>query len=348
MKRKKSETPKKKKPLALKILLAVVILLLILIAGAYAFIQFELGKINRLDVSTYVEEDFDTDTEEADTISDEDLDWGEVEDQVSVSGVVNILLIGQDTRVEGQRARSDSMILLSINKNTSQVTMVSLMRDLYVQIPGYSNNKLNAAFQFGGFELLDATIEANFGIPIDYNVEVDFSGFSDIIDTIGGIDITLSAEEAEYLNETNGITSLVEGANHLDGALALSYARTRYVGFYDFQRTYRQRTVLLAIFEQMRNESWTTLLSIYDQIADDLSTDLSNNNILSIAFSTYMMGVDHINSYRLPTDDLYSNEVIRSMDVLVINDWDRARELLRAFLYSDDAGASLVEEESYS
>lgn len=346
--KKKNQENKKKKSLVLKVLLAVVILLLVLVAGVYAFIQLELGKINRLGVSTYTEEDFEADTDADDTISDEDLDWGEVEDQVSVSGVVNILLIGQDTRVEGERARSDSMIVLSINKNTRQVTLVSLMRDLYVQIPGYSNNKLNAAFQFGGFELLDATIETNFGIPIDYNVEVDFSGFADIIDTIGGIDITLSEEEAEYLNEVNGVSSLVPGVNHLNGDLALSYARTRYVGFYDFQRTYRQRTVLLAIFEKMRSEKWTTLLSLYHEVADDLSTDLSNNNIISIAFSTYMMGIDHINSYRLPTNDLYSDEIVRGMDVLVMKDWNKARELFRAFLYSDDAGASLVEEESYS
>lgn len=346
--KKKNQKNKKKRSLVLKILLAVVILLLILVAAVYGFIQLELGKINRLGVSSYTEEEFETDTDANDTISDEDLDWGEAEDHVSVSGVVNILLIGQDTRVEGERARSDSMIVLSINKNTSQMTMVSLMRDLYVQIPGYSNNKLNAAFQFGGFELLDATIEENFGIPIDYNVEVDFSGFSDIIDTIGGVDITLSEEEAEYLNSGNGGNRLSAGVNHLNGDLALSYARIRYVGFYDFQRTYRQRTVLLAIFEKMRGESWTTLLSLYNEIADDLSTDLSNNEILSIAFSTYMMGVDHINSYRLPTNDLYSDEIVRGMDVLVMKDWNQARELLRAFLYSDDAGASLVEEETYS
>lgn len=93
-----------------------------------------------------------------------------------MDGVVNVLLVGQDTRKAEERARSDSMILLSVNKNTNQLTMISLMRDLYVQIPGYSDNKLNAAYAFGGFELLDETIATNFGIAVDYNVEAQLQG----------------------------------------------------------------------------------------------------------------------------------------------------------------------------
>lgn len=337
----------KKKSMALRALIVAIIILLLIGAGAFAFVQVQLNKINRVGVTEYQEETYEPETDADDTVADDELDWGDVDDVVAVKGVVNILLVGQDTRVKGERARSDSMILLSINKNTKQVTMVSLMRDLYVQIPGYNNNKMNAAFQFGGFELLDATVEENFGVPVDYNVEVDFEGFADIIDTVGGVDIELSQEEADYLNAEWG-ASVFTGMNHLNGKDALAYARTRHVGRYDFQRTYRQRTVLMAVFNKMRTQEWTSLLKVYDAVADDVTTDLTNNDILSIGLSTYLMGVDHLNSYRLPTDDNYRGEVVRGLDALVIQDWNKARELLRAFLYSEDAGASLVEEEKYS
>lgn len=338
---------KKKTPVVLKVLLAVLVLLLMLLVGAYAFVQVQLGKINDLGVIEY--EDTVADTVEQ-PAEDDGLDWGTLDDVVSVKGVVNILLVGQDTRVEGERARSDSMILLSINKNTKQVTMVSLMRDLYVQIPGYRNNKMNAAFQYGGFELLDATIEENFGVPVDYNVEVDFSGFKDIIDAVGGIDIELTQEEADYMNagyHSKKVSGMTAGMNHLDGEAALVYARIRYVGRYDFQRTYRQRTVIKTVFEKVRHEKWNTLLDIYNSVADDVRTDLTSNDMLKLGFATLLMGVDHINSYRLPTDDNYENSTLRG-DSLVIKDWDLAREMLRAFLYSEDAGASLVQEENYS
>lgn len=110
----------------------------------------ELGKIGRLGKSFFTSENFEQDGSGADTI--EAVDWGKADIATSVDGVVNVLLVGQDTRKAEERARSDSMILLSVNKNTNQLTMISLMRDLYVQIPGYSDNKLNAAYAFGGFE----------------------------------------------------------------------------------------------------------------------------------------------------------------------------------------------------
>ncbi|MFQ9799037.1 MAG: LCP family protein [Clostridia bacterium] len=100
--------------------------------------------------------------------------------------MVNILLIGQDRREGEGRQRSDSMILATINKKSQSIYLTSFMRDMYVPIPGYSDNRINAAYAFGGMDLLDDTIETNFGIHIDGNVEVDFSGFKTLIDMMGG------------------------------------------------------------------------------------------------------------------------------------------------------------------
>ena len=309
-----------------------------MLGGALAaFGGFELSKINRLGASIFTKEDFDQDASGADTI--EAVDWGEAHVATKVDGVVNILLVGQDTRGE-QRQRSDSMIILSINKNTKQMTMVSIMRDLYVQIPGYSDNRINSAYAFGGFELLDATIEQNFGVVIDYNVEVNFNGFKDIVDKVGGIDVDLTEAEVEYMNSEKFAHTMnykqkqnfKVGTNHLDGAQALCYARIRRVGD-DFARTQRQRTIIQTVYQKAKEESWTKLLGIYESVADDLTTDMDALQLVSVAFSGYNMGLDSINSYRVPSDGSYLNETINRMMVLVPKDWNATRNELKEFLY---------------
>lgn len=175
--------------------------------AVYAFGQWELGKIGRLGKSFFTSENFEQDGSGADTI--EAVDWGKA-DIAHQRGRRGQRASGGPGHPEGRRAgRSDSMILLSVNKNTNQLTMISLMRDLYVQIPGYSDNKLNAAYAFGGFELLDETIATNFGIAVDYNVEVNFKGFKDIVDTIGGLDLELNETEAEYMNSAEFVEDRV-------------------------------------------------------------------------------------------------------------------------------------------
>ncbi|MCD8190804.1 MAG: LCP family protein [Clostridiales bacterium] len=312
----------------LRVLLIVLLVLVLIAGGLFIFIQVKLGAINRVFSTDYGDESTDITEIEA-------VDWGEAGVATSVDGVVNVLLVGQDTRT-GERERSDTMIILSINKNTQQITMVSLMRDLYVQIPGYSNNRLNAAYQYGGFELLDATIEENFAIVIDYNVEVDFEGFEDIIETLGGIDVELTEAEAEYINGKMDQDTLTEGVNHLTGEEALWYVRTRKVGNSDFERTERQRRVLEIIYEDLMDASWLKLLKVYDSVADNITTDMTNTQIISIAYSAYTMDLSEMNSYRIPADGTYYNAILGAgMEVLIPNDWDETRALLWDYLYSD-------------
>jgi LCP family protein required for cell wall assembly len=239
------------------------------------------------------------------------------------------------------------MIILSINQNTNQLTMGSLMRDLYVQIPGHSQGKLNAAYALGGSELLDQTISENFGIVIDYNVVVDFNGFKDIVDTLGGIDVELTEAEAKYLSGggvkyTEGRThDVVAGVNHLDGWAALDYARIRHVGNSDFERTERQRRVIEIVYEMLRKQSLDELMKVYDSIADDISIDMNTDQLLSLANSAYQMGLESINSYRIPADNMYSDERVAKWGaVLVANDWDLTRELVKGYLYSEDPEAA--------
>ena len=119
--------------------------------------------------------------------------------EADASNIKSILLIGQDKREGESRQRSDSMILATLDKDQGTVSLTSFMRDLYVAIPGYSTTRINAAYAYGGMDLLDQTLEENFGVKIDGNVEVDFEVFQVLVDKVGGIDLELTQAEADYI-----------------------------------------------------------------------------------------------------------------------------------------------------
>ena len=262
-------------------------------------------------------------------LNPEDVLWPDIEEDIlEGKNVVNILLIGQDRRDGETRQRSDTIILATLNKEKNKISITSFMRDLYVQIPGYSDNRINAAYPFGGMELLDQVIETNFGIHIDGNVEVDFSGFQTIIDMLGGVEIELSQAEADYIcgRSQNVLYPqtyredwqyLTEGVNTLTGEQALVHARNRSIGNSDYERTERQREVLLACFEKVKEADMLTLLSLVDDAFDMITTDLSHGELLGYAMNVLDMGFDSLESYRIPQDGAFSTAVIRQMQVLV-------------------------------
>lgn len=291
---------------------------------------FETDEIIGTGTDAIIDENLDStpsDTEDAlEWIDPDDVEWDFIE-QIEDDHLINILLVGQDQR-EGQgRQRSDTMILCSINSETGKISLISFLRDLYVQIPGgYSDNRLNAAYVFGGFELLDATFTENFGVTIDGNFEADFTGFKTIIDMVGGIDVELTSTEATYMNK-RGHSSIVEGLNHLDGKEALTYARARKIDS-DFGRTERQRKVLLAVYERTKNLPVSELLSLLYNTLSYLTTDMTDGEILSLAYRLLPLASSvSINSYSVPASDCYYNASIRKMSVLV-PDLTRIRQYL--------------------
>lgn len=301
-----------------------------------------LGLINKVDKETdstmsssEIQDYLDTQpTETADptftgpTLNAEDIVWGEQTDPIEQSeNVINILLIGQDRRPGQGRARSDSMILCTLNKSTKTVTMTSFMRDTYVQIPGYSSNRINASYAWGGMELLDKTLERNFGVQVDGNIEVDFSGFITIVDMMGGVEIYLTASEAQYLNywgnwnrngEFEDEPDVHEGVNLLSGPRALGYARARYIGNGDFGRTERQRTLLTAIADKAKTLSVFEFNKILKTALPLITTDMSNAEIISLALEVFpMLSELEINTQRVPADGAYQMTMIDGMSVLL-------------------------------
>lgn len=248
------------------------------------------------------------------------------------SGIVNILLIGQDRREGEQTARSDSMILLTYHRKTGDITMTSFLRDLYVSIPGHSSNRINAAYSEGGMTLLDDTLKENFDLHIDGNIEVDFSQFSNIIDLLGGVEIELREDEANEINRETD-SSLGAGRQTLNGAQALTYARIRKLDLDgDFSRTNRQRKVISALLNRYRNMKWTQMLSTMEQLLPMISTDLNYGQLVLLAMEILpKLPEAQISNQRIPADGTFSNESINGMAVLSA-DLDANRELLRETL----------------
>jgi len=268
----------------------------------------------------------------APVMKEEDVDWGSEEEvqPVEVSeNIVNILLIGQDARPGESRARSDSMILVTFNKGNGTITMTSFLRDLYVRIPGYSDNKLNAAFAAGGMELLDETLAVNFGVEVDGNVEVDFSHFADVINLLGGVEMEIRQDEANYINMKTGRYTLNAGVHNLDGEQALFYSRIRHLDWdADFSRTNRQRKVINALIEKFRNTKMTTLLGLLDDLLPMITTDMTNAEMIGYATDLFpMLSGCKIISQRVPEDMKYQFATIRGMSC-VVADMDAARALI--------------------
>lgn len=204
--------------------------------------------------------------------------------QLGNSKPVNILLIGQDA-VRDSGARSDSMILCTFNKKNNTITMTSFLRDLYVKIPGHKSNRINAAYRFGGTELLNQTLYENFGIEVDGNIQVDFSCFEKIIDSLGGVTMDLTAAEAKFINTHMKEDTLSEGTHLLTGAQALLYARNRYDVDGDFSRTNRQRKLLNVLLETYKGKKLSEMLALVQDILPMINTDLSKADLTAYAVS---------------------------------------------------------------
>lgn len=311
---KKKFAKKKKKLTRKQLILIVVLVLLFAVISIVGFtVLHYTGLINHIkdyDVISPEDEYFETDdTNGLEVIDPNSIEW-DLSGPLGDEDLLNLLLVGQDRRPGQGRQRSDAMILISLNPDTGKVAVVSFMRDLYVQIPGYSDNRLNAAYVFGGFPLLKDTLYKNFGVTVDGCFEVDFSGFEGVINALGGVDLELSKAEAEIV----GVSS---GNVHLNGAQALTYARIRKIDS-DFGRTQRQRAVLTSAFSKVRSKSVQELFSLLDKVLPLISTDMSTTQIYSLAAKLAPLAAKaEIANHTVPLSGTYRNANVRGMAVLI-------------------------------
>ena len=314
---------------AMKLLCSLLALVLVLLLGATALFPQVLGKIH------YTQPVTDFGTRLGGFVSNLASEGFGTESGLiggTGSGIVNILLIGQDRREGEETARSDSMILCTYHRKTGNVTMTSFLRDLYVPIPGHHNNRINAAYSEGGAALLDRTLRENFDLHIDGNVEVDFSQFSQIIDLLGGVQLELREDEAAEINKETG-SGLSAGVQVLNGEQALTYARIRKLDADgDFSRTSRQRKLMNALLGSYRNIKWKDLLPLIDELLPLISTDMNYGRLVLLSMEILPKLSDaQITSQRIPADGTFTDEKIDGMAVLSA-DLEANRQLLRETL----------------
>jgi LCP family protein required for cell wall assembly len=199
-------------------------------------------------------------------------------------GQVNILLLGSDLRSRDPAFRTDIILWVSINPHIKSVSVISFPRDLYVFLPGVGMQRINTAQEFGGFALTQATFETNFGVRPDHYMLTNFSGFTSIIDILGGIDVNT----AENLTDScdipgyNEKCSVGPGLVRMDSRLALWYVRSRYTTD-DIDRGRRAQEVALAIFYRLLSlDALSQAPKLYEQFQGMIETDLSLVDILPL------------------------------------------------------------------
>ncbi|MDO4189823.1 MAG: LCP family protein, partial [Lachnospiraceae bacterium] len=269
---------------------------------------------------------------------EEDLE-NNIEDMASNSELYNtdcfnLLLIGVDSRSNNYSGRSDVMILVSINKETKRVVMTSILRDTFVSIPGNGTNRLNAAYAYGGEDLLVETIKANFGIDVDRCAIVNFYVVMDLVNAVGGVDIELSSDEIKVMNKyyiegwnyifdepkgTDIIDESLAGTTvHLNGKQALAYARVRYVGT-DFARTARQREVIMLCLEKIKGMSLSELDTLAEELLPKIRTNLTESDCASLLLMALNISSYSFDNMTIPIEGSWSNVNIRGMSVLAID-----------------------------
>lgn len=249
--------------------------------------------------------------------------------------LINVLCIGVDSRNDDLEGRSDAMILFTINTDEKKMVMTSLMRDCYVYIPGYGNNRLNAAYAYGGAELLYETIQANFGIAVNKCIVVNFRFVAEMVDALHGVDLTLSKDEVEIMNDyvrsmngtifdadkEDGIVPVPETDSvdlHLSGKQALGYSRNRYTGT-DYNRTERQRNVITKCLEKLKRCNLMELHALAEDLLPQIGTDLSAGDIAKLLLILADMNSYELKQFTMPTPGTSYDLVVNGMMVLGVD-----------------------------
>jgi LCP family protein required for cell wall assembly len=219
---------------------------------------------------------------------------------------MNILVMGVDARPqEGYVTRSDTNILVTVDASQPYIGMLSIPRDLYVNIPGFGYARINAAHIYGenaaqgyGADLMAQTIANNFNVPVHRTLRMNFRGFVAIVDAAGGIDIDVPGAIYDYAYPTEDYGTMEitfeQGRQHMDGERALQYARTRH-GSSDFRRAERQQQIIVALFRKLFNPvNWWRIPAVYTAIITNVETDLTLFDAAMLAPTVLWVGPEGV------------------------------------------------------
>lgn len=260
--------------------------------------------------------------------------------------VDNILLIGEDDKGKTGVARSDTMIILTINKSSKSIKLTSLTRDTLVMIPNKGYEKLNHAYAYGGPKLLLKTINDNFDIDIKDYAVVDFKSFIEIVDILDGVDISIDEREINHLNKVietcyrldsakKGNIEYISttGEHTLNGYQALAYARIRKIDTI-YNRDQRQREILSSIAHKLSNTSIKTYPAIAKSLIKHVKVNISIDKIMKLAYIAHDFAGYDIEQMEFPKREYRSEGKIKENGMFVIK-WDKEKNIsdLKKFIY---------------
>lgn len=300
---------KRKKKIWKKVLL--LLLLLVCATFAYVYFQYKQGVSKSLD-ETPVQQEVYT--------------FAGQKDQY---GGTNILLLGSDARGK-EKSRADTIMIAHYNEDKGTFKLTSIMRDTYVDIPGHDKNKINAAFAFGGPELMRKTIKENFDIDLQYYAIIDFEGFVQLIDEAfpGGVEVNVEKKMSEYIDVV-----LEPGVQKLDGEHLLGYVRFRHDAVGDFGRVRRQQEVVKVVGNQLASfETLPKLPKLIGVVTPYVNTNIDTTDTLFMAKDFLSKDRGTIKSFRIPVDNTYTDEKIKGIGAVLDPDLEKNQEALHQFI----------------
>jgi len=244
-------------------------------------------------------------------------------------GAVNVLLLGSDSRGEKQ-SRTDTIMVAHYDPQSHKIKLISLMRDMLVSVPGHGQQKLNAAYSFGGPELLRETIKENFGLDLHYYAIVDFKGFEKAVDLLvpNGIEVDVPYEMSYGID-----TPLEKGKQKLHGKELLGYVRFRHDRLSDFGRVQRQQEVISKLTKEAVNlNSVVKLPKLVGLINKYIDTNIDTSTLLTIGKDILTKKSSNIETFRLPEDGSFQNKRDENLGDVLEVDFDQNIEALNNFL----------------
>lgn len=328
---------KSKKPI---IITSVIVVLFTLIISGGLFIKGIFGNIEKVEATP---EDLGIEKVEKPKV-EEEVTYGTYRPD---ERYLNIALLGVDTRVIGNYdgTRADSIMILSIDRETKAIKLASVARDTYANIEGYGMDKINHAYAYGGPNLMVKTLNQNFNLAITDYVVVNFFGMAEIIDRLGGVELEVDADEIQYINsyidevsKIKGITPehiTTPGTYNLNGVQAVAYSRIRYTDGGDFKRTERQREVLLKLAEKSSSVKITDVIPIINQLSSNLMTTLGASDMTNLAVELIKGGYSSNMSQTMFPEAAYSGGDMINGVYYYVTDLSQAASSINNFFYGE-------------
>ncbi|MDR0738677.1 MAG: LCP family protein [Oscillospiraceae bacterium] len=288
------------------------------------------------------------------------------EKQTTNLKVLNVLVLGADARPGEKNGRSDCILVVSINIERKKIKVTSIMRDTWVDIPGWSFDKACHSFAYGGPSLAVQMIEKNFDIKIYRYASIDFSGFEDIVEVLNGISMYLTKEESRYINRYSHDKNYLEekdGVQHLSPSQALAHVGDRNIFKIDptnpgnklgddYARASRQRDFIKAVFLEFKNCNLGQLSGIISKISTKITTNFKKKELLKFVSNCLKYKNFELEEYAIPESDDYLGcfDLEQGMSILGIKNIKRVRFRLKKFIFEDqnDYDETLDEDRLYS